>query len=66
MANRVKKYEFRKTAKGTRLILWAPLERGGQTVIGAVQGSKGETPGNLMRKASVQALLPKLLRSKPV
>jgi hypothetical protein len=62
MASRILKYEFRKTHKGTRLILWAPLERGGRTALVSVEGPPGTKPSALMSRTEVKAAIPQRLQ----
>ena len=63
MKGRVKKYEYKKTASGRKLILWMQLERGGSAVLGSVEIAGDPTPAELMAAAEIQAVLPDRLKA---
>lgn len=60
---RIKYYEFRKTRTGRKLILWAPLERGGKTVLAAVEINGAPTPANLMGTQKIRSAIPDRLKA---
>jgi hypothetical protein len=66
MGKRIHKYEFRSNAKGTQLILWAPLERGGRVAIASVKGNVGARPSALLVHPRAVASIPDRLRPKAI
>lgn len=65
MHQHIRRYEFRRNDEGLRLILWAPLERGGRTVVAVTQKGPGASVEHCMLDPQIQAAIPdRLLRVK--
>lgn len=62
MHNHIKKYEFRRRPGSLRLILWAPLERGGATVVAVKTIQGNPTVADLVGSSAIQAALPTKLK----